>query len=360
MKTIFWAIVVGVILQAIESTHAATVIPCDATQTDYICGQHNPEDLIRLPGTSWIVSTSLNIDFGHALRVRGTGPLTAIDLHTHAQHLLYPSPDSTIDWDQKLYPDCALPPQPFTSHGIDAQHLADGKFRLYVANHGERESVEIVDVTVLKGTLHASWRGCVKVPTELQIWPNAVAPLPGGGFVLSGNNLALWRPGIGWTRVDGFHGLPPGSPSKPDLGFANGVEVSRDGRWIFVADTFHKTVSRFAVNVAQAPQVLELDFSPGYFWPDNLHWGEDGMLYLAGPYSVNKDLPDDCYTRIVCDEIGIGVAQIDPVRFTARVIYRSSGIPGRFGAATTALQIDAHFWIGASVADRIAIIRPPR
>jgi hypothetical protein len=144
------------------------------------------------------------------------------------------------------------------------------------------------------------------------------------------------------------------------LGFANGVEVSRDGRWIFVADTFQRTVSRFAGNAAEPPEVLHFDFSPGFFWPDNLRWGEDGMLYLGGPYSVNNDLPGDCYTRIVCDDIGIGIAQIDPVRFTARVIYRSFGIPGRFGAATTALQIGTHFWIGASVGDRIAIVKLPR
>src|SRR4029079_600618 len=101
---------------------------------------------------------------------------------------------------------------------------------------------------------------------------------------------------------------PPGSPSKPDLGFANGVEVSRDGRWIFVADTAQRTVSRFPVNAEGVPQVLELDFSPGYFWPDNLRWGEDGMLYLAGPYSTQRDLPDSCYTRTPGAGVGSGNA----------------------------------------------------
>jgi hypothetical protein len=39
----------------------------------------------------------------------------------------------------------------------------------------------------------------------------------------------------------------------------------------------------------------------------------------------------------------------------AKVVYWSDGIKGKFGAATTALQIGVHFWIGILVGDRVAI-----
>jgi len=337
---------------------AYAVIPCDPSDSGFVCGLHNPEDLVRLPGTHWVIASSLNLEFTDRPHVRGPGPLSAIRIDTREVGLLFPAPDSTEQWDRKTYPDCVSAPKPFMSLGLYAQRLSGGRFRVLVANRGERESVEIVDVAAQSGRLHATWRGCVKVPEELGIWPNGVAPLPSGGLVLSGNHLAIWRPGQGWKKIETFKGRMPDSPARSDAGMANGLEVSRDGRWIFVADTVKDTVTRLSVEGNDSPEILKLDFPPGYFWPDNLRWGEDGALYLSGPYSSKRELPADCYQRTVCDEFGTGIARIDPEHMTARVIYRDEGIQGQFGAATTALQIGDRFWIGTSVGDRLAIVEP--
>jgi hypothetical protein len=229
---------------------------------------------------------------------------------------------------------------------------------VYVAGPGESESVEIIDVTVQGQKLRTVWRGCVLVPKEFPLWPNAVASIASGGIAVGGNySVAIWRPHVGWRKVEGFKGYSPGEIAlKEGSGFANGVEVSRDGRWLFVADTARKTVSRFSIDGEAAPTVIKFDFSPGYFWPDNLRWGEDGRLYLSGPYSLSPELPAPCYERPICDELGTGIVRINTQDMTEKVVYRSEGIKGKFGAATTALQIGDQFWIGTSVGNRVAIV----
>jgi len=209
--------------------------------------------------------------------------------------------------------------------------------------------------------VQATWRGCVPVPKELAIWPNAVVPLVDGGIALAGDNVATWRPGRGWKKIEAFKGMTPGEPPHGEyVSFANGVEVSRDGRWLFVADTYKKTVTRMPIDGdGQSTTITWSGFSPGSFWPDNLRWGEDGGLYLSGPFRTDAELPQDCYKRPICDELGTGIVRIDPETLTATLVYRSEGIKGKFGAATTALQVGDRFWIATSVGDRLAIVSVP-
>ena len=88
-----------------------------------------------------------------------------------------------------------------------------------------------------------TWIGCAIAPDPIGL--NSVVPLPGGGFVTTNfverganasaartrmmageNNGELWEwlTGKGWRKV-------PGSEAAG----ANGVEVSKDGKWLYVA-----------------------------------------------------------------------------------------------------------------------------
>jgi hypothetical protein len=328
-----------------------------------VCGLHNPEDLVRLPGENWIVVGQINFD--HQTFPPSDfrfAPLLAVKVDTREVRWLFPTSEGAVDWDRKTYPDCSAPPKFISPHGVNVRTLGKDRFRLYVVNHGGRQSIEIFDVAVYGDRLQTDWRGCLHVPKEFGIWENAVAPLPDGGVALSGFNVAIWHPGRGWTKFERFKGMSPTQTRAEitkDSSLANGVEVSRDGQWLFVADTLQGSVTRFPVEGDAASLVFKIEvFSPGSFAPDNLRWGEDGGLYVSGPYfsPSGHDLTD-CTHRPVCDR-AIGIARIDPVTLTVKNTFQSDGIKGKFGMATTALQIGDRFWLGTSFGDRIAIIKP--
>jgi|GEM_PF-335303 len=308
----------------------------------FISGVDNAEDLVRLPGTPWIVASHFNVNLLPPHDI-GFGPLEAIRIDTHEVHRLYPTAATTVDWDRDTYPDCPAPPDKLSSHGVNVRPLGENRFRLYVVNHGGRESIEVIDAAVSADRIQTAWRGCLHTPEG--IGPNAVAPLSDGGLAVSGGGVAVWRTGQGWTKVEGIHGAP------------NGVEVSRDGQWLFVAIYDEGSVIGIPLGGGATQVVFKSDFLA-----DNLRWGEDGYLYLAGQYSPKGwESVEGCMKVAVCD-IGFVVAQIDPNTLTARELIRSPGISGAFGGATTALQIADRLWLGTFHGDRIAILplaKPP-
>lgn len=294
---------------------------------------------MRLPGTPWVVASDRNFVHEAPFYDYDFGPLRVINIETRKVRQLYPTADSTVDWDRKTYPKCGKPPESISSHGLNVRSLGNGKFRLYVNNHGDRDSVEIIDVNVRGEQLQTTWRGCIRA--SALIWPNGVAPLPDGGVVMSGWRAGVWRPGKGWSLLNAKFTV------------ANGVETSQDGRWAFVADTPKRQVLRIPVDGGAEPTIIQLNFLP-----DNLRWGEDGYLYVGGP-----DYPPDpqlqkCYLQPICDLGSIVVAKIDPNTLTAKEVLRTDPIKGKFGVSTTGVLIGDHFWIGTSQGDRIAVLAP--
>jgi Protein of unknown function (DUF3604) len=331
MKSFF---VVSLLILAFHVSSAPASTACDPADRAFVCGLRNPEDLVRLTGTPWIVASHINFEFTPPFKA-SLGPLEAVRIDTHEVRRLYPTPQSAVDWDRKTYPDCSTPPEPFSSHGLNIQSLGGKKFRLYVANHGGRQSVEIIDVAVRGARLLTKWRGCILAPAT--IFPNGVVPLPGGGVALSGFGVASWRPGRGWSAVRDIKG-------------SNGVEISRDGQWLLVADTMEKSIHRIPVSGVGEDKVLKVDFLA-----DNLRWGEDGHLYAAGASFPEGFQFGECLSADICD-VGFVVAQIDPNTLTAKEVVRSEGIKGKFGTATTALQVGQYLWIGSARGDRAAIL----
>jgi hypothetical protein len=332
----------------------------DADNPTFVYGPTKCEDLVRLPGTPWIVASYLNLVFGPEMPPAEyhPGPLQAIHMETHEVRTLFPSPASREEWDRATFPDCPSAPEGFSSHGLNVRPLGGGAFRLYVCNHGERHSVEIVDVTVDGGDLRASWRGGVPVSREeLGVWPNGVAPLPEEGFVLSGFNVATWTPGRGWERLAGYDGTWPGEVLRvgPDTGgMANGVEVSPDGRWIYVADTLREAVIRVPAAGGE-PTTVELGFHV-----DNVRWGEDGLLYACGadfPPVRNDDIFtafNQSYSYFVTR---IVVKTVDPETLAVEeVVDSADGLGLRYGVTSTALQVGDELWLGTEVGDRVAVL----
>lgn len=318
---------------------------------EFVCGPENAEDLVRVPATRWLIASGMTAGAGLAL----------VDARDATWSVLYPGASPRAEHDPR-YPACVEPPDPATwsSHGLSLRQGRDGHSTLHVVAHGERESIEVFDVDATGARPTLTWKGCVLMPEGLAA--NSVAAFPDGSIVatvliLPGRTFAdsiarrptgavfEWSPGdTGFTRIDGTE--LPGN---------NGIEVSRDGREIYVVSSGFQTVVAFSHdNPARQLRTTE----PLPFTPDNVHMDERGRLLTAG---MKNDEPacggapgpqHDLETLATCPRGTIGIA-IDPVTMDYDVLVDTPPIPA-FSNATMILTADDEVWIGTFSGDRIA------
>ena len=224
------------LVQPLTAQTAASCAPAGNIQ--FVCGQEAPEDLLHLPGSDWVIASSM----------AGNGGIRLISVRGKTSTLLYPSSSAKEQLDRKTYDTCPGAPEPddkakFTTHGLAMRAVRNSIYTLYAVHHGKRESIEVFQVDARSKTPVLTWIGCAIAPDPIGL--NSVVPLPGGGFVatnflerganasaartkmMAGENngeLWEWHTGKGWRKV-------PGSEAAG----ANGVEVSKDGKWLYVA-----------------------------------------------------------------------------------------------------------------------------
>lgn len=104
-----------------------------------------------------------------------------------------------------------------------------------------------------------------------------------------------------------FRGLEPCEKPRADFGFASGVEISCDGRWLLVANTIQETVSRIRLDGAASSTVIKFNLSPGYFWPENLHWNRTVVPVCQGATHLPRKYPGPRYQRPICAELAAGI-----------------------------------------------------
>jgi hypothetical protein len=302
----------------------------------FICGPQNAEDLVQVPGTPWIIAS------GHA----DDANFYLVDARSGAWRILpYAArPDP-------VFASCNAPPAPatFRSHGLDVLARGNGAARLHVVGHGAREAIEFFDIEMRSGAPSLVWRGCVPMPEGYV--GNSVASAADGSLVAT----ILLLPGKAFS--DSFTGRPTGivlawSPGEPgftplagtELPANNGIEVSADGREIYVASSgLHTIVAYSRTNPARKLRTSrELPFTP-----DNVHLGEDGMLYTAG---MENDVPacggtpgpqHDLPMLTACPRGTIAVA-LDPRTLSDRVVLKTPVLEG-FSNATMLLPVGNSF-----------------
>jgi hypothetical protein len=313
----------------------------------FVCGPKNPEDLVRVPGTPWIVSSGMAQGAGFYLIDSRNGAFSVLpfDARPDASFAACPAPPS---------------PQTFESHGLSIRPSGAGRARLDVVGHGGREAIEIFDVDATGARPTLTWRGCVLMPEGLAA--NSVASLPDGSLVatvlfLPGKSFAdsvakrptgvvlEWSPGdAGFTPMQGT-----------ELPANNGIEVSADGREIYVASSGLQTIVAFSNT---NPAVELRTTRPLPFTPDNVHMGEDGRLLTAG---MANDVPEcggppgpqhDIAKLAACPRGTIAVA-IDPATMRDTVIVETPATP-QFSNATMVLVVGREAWIGSFAGDSIA------
>jgi len=322
-----------------------------AQELSFVCGLDRPEDLVRIPGTPWLVVSGFSDGAG----------LSLVDTRSKQVLRWYTGEREQIKRDEKAYTDCTSAPDPklLNVQGISLRERLGKQFTLYATNHGGREAIEIFTVDARGATPGLIWNGCVLMPGGLAA--NSVASYSDGTILAS----VLIRPGTSIADLvkghptGGVYEWAPGSKGfRPlpgtELPGNNGIETSRDDKSFYVvAFGWHAVVEFLRTNPASATRKV---VAPG-FMPDNIHW--DGNRLIAA--GMQFDEPACGGTRKVVDgkaddmscHRGYAVAALAPESFELELLAYA-GPNERFNGASTGAIVDGELWLASYQANRVA------
>ena len=310
---------------------------CEADgEVEFVCGPVSPEDLIPIPQSAWVIVSSMEDD----------GYLSAAASRDHSSTVLFPTATSRPRHDTATYGSCpGMVTDRFRPHGINLRRGSNSIHTLYVVRHGARESIEVFEVDAGGAAPTLTWVGCAVAPDALGL--NAVVPLPDGGFAATSprtGDVWEWHTGPGWTKVPGSEDIGP-----------NGLEISPDGDWFYVASYGSQSVIR--LSRGQTP-VRKETVAVG-FNIHNVHWALAGSLLAAGHSTPTRTRVGECMRDRMCDGITSRVARVDPQALTAREIF-TYPTNDYLLLGTAAIQVGDEIWVGGIAGgDRIARVPAP-
>jgi hypothetical protein len=314
----------------------------------FICGVQNPEDLVVVPNTRWMIASGM---------APGSG-LHIVDTQAKTARNLYAAGTANARADKTKYASCPGPldAKQAVLHGLSLRSAPGGRYTIYATNHGGRESVEVWELDASGATPSATWIGCVLTPNSMAL--NSVAAFSDGSLVatvliLPGQSFedafAQKNTGVvlAWKPGDKTFQTLPGT----ELSANNGIETSPDDREFYVASTTTKRIIAFARNGPYKPlrtaQLKE-------FGPDNVRWTADNRLITAGMIDDEPACGGAPKTEagIRCPR-GYVVVTIDPKTMAVTEIARGPATPSFTGTAI-AMRVGNELWLGSFFADRIA------
>ncbi|WBO21331.1 SMP-30/gluconolactonase/LRE family protein [Sphingomonas abietis] len=261
-------------------------------------------------------------------------------------------------FDRKAFPTCPGAPdfKTLSTHGVD--YYPERK-RLYLVNHGGRESVEVFDVALTGGKPHFTWVGCAVAPANT--YPDAVAGLADGGMIVT----SLWNPNdptrndkmkaaaplggvFKWSPVAGWSTVP----GTADFSGPNGVLATRDGKTIYVNLYAGKQVAR--VDLSGGHATVRLASVP--YLADNIRWNSRGTAIYVGGQAESLDTMFKCYAAPFpgCKTIKFQINLLDPKTMTMSVVVPAGTYQG-MSAGTGAIDLNKELWVTSFKDDDIAI-----
>ena len=349
--TIIGALLAGVVIAGSVSTPAAQSAGCAPSGgLSFICGVQNPEDLVLVPNTRWLLASGM---------APGSG-LHLVDTQARTVRNAYAVGAAATRADRTKYANCPGPldPKLMVLHGLSLRPAQTGRYTVYATNHGGRESIEVFELdTRTRGAApSAAWVGCVPMPDNMAA--NSVAAFSDGSLVATGlimpgktfedafagrltGAVFLWTPGAATFRQ------LPGT----ELSANNGIETSPDDREFYVVSTTTKKIVVFShANPGTPLRTAQLK----EFGPDNVRWTSDNRLITAGMIDNEPACGGAPKTEagIRCSR-GYVAATIDPKTMAVTEIARGPATPSFTGTAI-AIRVGDELWLGSFNADRLA------
>ena len=328
--------------------HAKAFKPCGMEGSlTLLCGPEGVEDMQQIPGTNWVI--------GSGMAHGDTGGLRLIDIAAKTWTRFYPNPAAKVSQDKTDYFKCPGAPDPktFSAHGIALKETGPKTYQVLAVNHA-REAVEVFNVDTKSGTPEITWIGCVIMPD--QVYMNSVTFLPKDGFAVTqfynrsdkrgmlsifagedSGGVYEWHTQLGVTEVP-----------HTDLSGANGIAVSPDGKWLYVAAWGAHQIVRFSLGEGERKKdVVDVDFSP-----DNVRWAPDGSLLVAGQHSTrDPEAASPIYK-------GWEVVKLDPKTMKATKIAEGS-TESKLQGVSNAIDINGTLWLGAFSGDVVGYMPMP-
>jgi arylesterase/paraoxonase len=180
----------------------------------------------------------------------------------------------------------AIRPQAFRPHGISLWIGPVGSRRLFVINHGQKRGVDPEAVEIFTETAPGTFAHAATVRgPELHAPNDLVAVGPEQFYVANDKPLggrlaaALQQVGIGASPLS-FFDAGKGRYVLDDIASGGGINVSADGRTLYVAETFGRrlrVLERADDGSVSERMRIALDTAP-----DNIDVAADGSLWVTG------------------------------------------------------------------------------
>jgi hypothetical protein len=142
---------------SLRADQAASCAPSGGL--NFICGVQNPEDLVLVPNTRWMLASGMG---------PGSG-LHLIDTRAKKATTVYGVGTANARADKTKFANCPGPldPKAAVLHGLSLRANSNARHTVYATNHGGRESVEVFEFDAALPAPTATWIGCVVLPNGL-------------------------------------------------------------------------------------------------------------------------------------------------------------------------------------------------
>ena len=289
-------------------------------EVQFVCGLTNPEDLYPIPNTPWVIASGRVSDVA--------GPIYAVNIWNHSAQEIFPQGAPAPEHDTNTYRDCPGPNSGnFQPHGLTLREGVAGVHTLYVVGHGEREAIEVFNLDARSSVPSLKWIGCIVAP-QGTARINSITALPDGSiaatnFDTSGGELWEWHPASGWIEVPGSQMPGP-----------NGLISSADGQWLYVGGWSDQAL----VRLSRGQDSLQIASADVGFNVDNVRWGNDGNIVVAG--HVTR-----CADSSPCELAVARVAKVNPTTLNVQQLVNYLG-NDFFKLGTVAIEVGDEIWVG--------------